>query len=85
MNGHINTPVSVFTGFRSHKNLAVLGPSDNLNTRIIALAAVYNHFNLINAVVVLRKLGCFFLSVRLDRFRYFDMFAADCKKQNHSP
>ena len=85
MNGHINAPVGVFTRFGSHKNLAVLCPGNDLNTRASSLGAVDDHFDLIDAIVVFRKLGCFLLSMCLDRFRYFDMFAANCKKQNRSP
>lgn len=85
MNGHVNTPVGVFPRFGSHKHLAVLGPSNNLNTRASSLGAIDYHFDLIDAIVVFWKFGCFLLGMRPDRFRYFDMFAANCKKQNRSP
>lgn len=85
MNGHVNTPVGIFPRFGSYKYLAVLGPSNNLNTRASSLGAIEDHLDLINAIVVFRKFGCFLLGMGLDRFRYFDMFTANCKKQNRSP
>ena len=85
MNGHINASIGILTYFSSHKHLAMLGSSNNLNACLTSLAAVDDDFDLINAVVVLRKLGCLFLSVRFDGFRYFNMFTTDCEKQNDSP
>ena len=85
MDGYINTAVSIFTPFGANENLAVFGPGNYLHTRITALPAVYNHFNLINTIVVLGKLGGLFLCVLSNSFRYVDMFTADCKKQNCSP
>jgi hypothetical protein len=85
MDGHINAAVSIFTCFATNENLAVFGPGNYLHAGIAALAAVYNHFNLIDTIVVLGKLGSLLLCVSSDSFRYVDMFTADCKKQNRSP
>ena len=85
MDSHINASISIFTCFSSNKNLAALGPCNYLNARITTLAAVYNNFNLINAIIELGKLGNLFLCVLFDRFRYFNMFTTDCNKQHSSP
>jgi hypothetical protein len=85
VNGHVNTPIRILTFFGANENLTVLGLGDNFHARITALVAVYYHFDSIDAVIILWKFGGFLLGVRSDRFGYFDMFAADCKKQVFSP
>jgi hypothetical protein len=85
MDGHINTAVSILTCFGANENLAVLSPCNYLHADITTLFAVNNHFDLIDTIVVLGKLGSFFLRVPFDSFGYFDMFTADCEKQNYSP
>jgi hypothetical protein len=85
VNGHIDTPISVLTRLGPDKNLAVLGPCDDLDRGTIALAGVHENLDLVNAVVVLGQLGRFVLRVISDCFRNFDVFAADCEKQNQSP
>jgi hypothetical protein len=85
MDGHIDTPVRILPCFGPYKNLAVLGSGNNLHACTAPLAPIDNHFNLIDTVVVPRQLGGLFLGVLFHRIRYFNMFAADCKKQNDSP
>jgi len=85
MDSHINAPVSIFTSFGANKNLAVLGSGNNFHAHPTALATIYNNFNLIDAVIVLGKLGSLILRMLFDRFCYFDMFTADCNKQYNSP
>jgi len=85
MNGHVNAPVGILTGFGADKDLAVLGPGNYLDGRTAARAAVYNHFNPVDAVVVLGKLGSLLLCMASDSFGYFDVFARNCEKQDYSP
>ena len=85
MNSHINAPVSIFTCFSADKYLAVLGSCNYFYARTTALAAIYYNFNLVDAVIILGKLGCLLLCMLFDSFCYFDMFTADCKKQYYSP
>jgi hypothetical protein len=85
VNGHINAPVGILACFGANKNLAVLGFRDNLHARVATLVAVYNHLNSIDTIVILGKLGSLCLGMASDSFGYFDMFAADSKKQDHSP
>ena len=85
MDSHINASVSIFTCFSSNKNLAALGSCNYFNARTTTPAAIYNNFNLIDAIIVLGKLGNLFLCMFFDRFGYFDMFTTDCNKQNYSP
>jgi hypothetical protein len=85
MNGHIDAAVNVFSFFGTNENFAVFGPGDYLNTGAATLITVYNYLHLIDTIVVLCKLGCFFFRVFSDSFRYFDVFTTDCKKQDHSP
>jgi len=86
MDGHINTAISIFTCFGTNENLAVFGPCNYLYAGITtALIAVYYHFNLIDTIVVLGKLGSLFFRVHSDSFRYVDVLTTDCKKQDYSP
>jgi hypothetical protein len=86
VDGHINATVSIFTGFCAHENLAMLGPCYYLNAGITAaMVAVNNHFNLIDTIVILGKLGSFLFGVFFDSFRYLNVFTTDCKKQYYSP
>jgi hypothetical protein len=85
MSSHIDAPVSILASFGTYENLAVLGFRYNLHARIATLATIYNYFDPTDAIVVLGKLGSLFLRVPPDSFGYFDMFTADCEKQNYSP
>jgi len=86
VDSHINATVSIFTGFGTNENLAVFGPCYYLNAGITAaLIAVNNHFNLIDTIVILGKLGSFLFGVFSDSFRYLNVFTTDCKKQYYSP
>jgi hypothetical protein len=85
MNRHIDAPVRILTRLGPDKNLAVLGSGNNFHGRIAPLAPIDNHFDLIDTVVIPWKLGRLFLRVLFHRFRYFDMFTANSKKQNDSP
>jgi len=79
MNSHIDAPVSIFSCFGTDEYLAVHGSCNYFHARTTTLAAIYNNFNLIDAVIVLGKLGCLLLCMLFDSFCYFDMFTADCK------
>jgi hypothetical protein len=82
MDDYINTAVSIFTSFGTNENLTVLGLRNYLHADITTLAAVNNHFDPIDTIVVFGKLGSLFLRMPSDSLRYFDMFAADREKQN---
>ena len=66
MDSHINALVSIFTCFSSNKNLAALGSCNYFNARTTTLAAVYDNFHLIDAIIILGKLGNLFLCVLFD-------------------
>jgi hypothetical protein len=71
VNGHINAPVGILACFGANS--------------VATLVAVYNHLNPIDTIVILGKLGSLCLGMASDSFGYFDMFAADGKKQDYSP
>jgi len=75
MDSHINAPVSIFACFGANKSLAVLGSCNYFYTCTTTLVAIYNNFNLIDAVIVLWKLRCLILRMLFERFRYFDMYS----------
>jgi len=85
MNGHVNAAISIFTCLGANENLAVLGPCDYLYAGTTTLATIDNYLYLIDAIVVLGKLGSLFFGVLSDSFGYFDMFTTNRKKQNCSP
>jgi len=56
-----------------------------LHAGITARAAVDNYLNLIDTIVVRRKLGSLFLSAFSNSFLYLNMFTGNSKKQNRHP
>jgi hypothetical protein len=79
VNGHINAPIGILARFGADENLAVLGFGNDFHARIATLAAIYDHLDPIDAVVVFGKLGRLLLRVPSDSFGYFDMFTGDCE------
>jgi len=81
----IYTSVNILAGLGANKNLAMLCPCNYLHTGISARLAIDNYLDLIDAVVVLRKLRSLLLGMASDSFGYVEMFTSNCKKQNYSP
>jgi hypothetical protein len=82
VDGNIDALVGIDAWLGSDEDVAVLASCNYLDTDVAPAAAVDYHLNLIDAVVVLWKLGSLFLCVSLEGLRYVDMLTGNCEKQS---
>jgi len=85
VHGQIYAFVGIFTTFGRDEDFAVLAACDYFDACAASLVSVDNDLDLIDTIVIFRKLRGFFLCVCSNSFSYVDMFSCNSEKQGDPP